>query len=194
MTRSLFVGGVRSGKSALSQRYAESLGKNCLYVATASSALAMHDNELQSRITAHQQQRHAQQHIQWRTCECPNLDFSTISLEDTDVVLIDCLGLWLGHCLYQAEQQSLASDQRHKSIEHSLETFLAHIQACPLPLIMVTSEVGLGMVPMHAQSREFCDWLGLVNQRVAHLCENVILVSCGLPLALKGVLPYFSEK
>ncbi len=186
MIKTLFVGGVRSGKSALSQRYAESLGKKCVYVATASSALAVEDTELQARILAHQKQR--QGHGQWRTCECPSLDFSAIAFNDADVVLIDCLTLWLGHILYKEQNNAFSAEQRQIVLEKALDKLVADIQNCPLPLIMVSSEVGQGIVPMQAQSRAFCDALGLVNQRVASVCEQVILVSCGLPLALKGTL------
>ncbi len=186
MATTLMVGGIRSGKSALSQRYAESIGRQCLYVATASSCLASADPALQARIAAHQAVRGAR----WHTYECPRLHLADLPVKNIDVVLIDCLGLWLAHLFYEAEQQALNAIQTEGMVEKAIESFISQVQTFPLPLIMVSSEVGQGILPMQAQSRAFCDGLGLINQRVAQICTEVILVSCGLPLALKGTLPY----
>ncbi len=187
MSSILFVGGTRSGKSGLGQQHAESLGERRLYVATACASplsakdshdlpeQAEKDAEMQKRIKAHQDARK----FGWQTFEAYGRDFSDIPTKDVDVVLIDCLTLWLSAQLFE-----------DKNVEHALQNLERFIQNCPLPLIMISSEVGQGIVPMGALSREFRDWHGLLNQRVARLCETVLLVSCGLPLALKGKVPY----
>ncbi len=186
MATTLVVGGIRSGKSALSQRYAESIGQQRLYVATASSRLAGTDPALQARIAAHQAMRGSG----WHTYESPRLHLADFPVKNIDVVLIDCLGLWLAHLFYEAEQQALNDAKTWDVVEKAIENFIYQVQNFSLPLIMVSSEVGQGILPMQAQSRAFCDGLGLINQRVAQICSEVILASCGLPLALKGTLPY----
>ncbi len=181
MRKILFVGGTRSGKSALAQRCAESLGQRCLYVATACSQNI--DDEMQERIATHQALRGKA----WQTWEAKEIgkrsgcDFSNIPMQDVDAILIDCLTLWLSAQLLEGQ-----------NIEHKVQALEQYITQCPLPLLMVSSEVGQGIVPTSTLAREFRDWHGMLNQRVAQVCDTVTLVSCGLPLLLKGKsLPVF---
>ncbi len=179
----LFVGGARSGKSALSLRYAESLGPRRLYVATA-PPWAQADAETKLRIEAHCAQRGAG----WHTWESPTLDFKQMpkaQLESVDVVLIDCLTFWLSNIMEkhaQVEDSDLA-------MRHCQEQLIDFLLQSPVPVVLVSNEVGQGIVPMSALGRSFRDWQGKVNQHMAQICSTVLLVSCGLPLALKGSVP-----
>ncbi len=178
----LFVGGTRSGKSTLALRYAESLGEKGLYIATAPALNSEHmDEETKERVLAHQAERGAH----WQTWEADTIDLLHAPLQNAHIVLLDCLTLWLSNALEQASQHSDMHAYMDSAMQR-LEHFISH---CPLPLVIVSSEVGQGIVPMSALARKFRDLHGTLNQRVARLCPRVLFVSCGLALALKGDVP-----
>ncbi len=173
MSSFLFVGGTRSGKSRLAELWAEHQGPNRLYIATAS----IEDDETKIRILQHQ----ARRGLGWQCLEAPY--FSPDMLKDiqTDVVLIDCLSMWLNN--------HMAKGHNDNEIHSLVENLAKWIHELNLPLAFVSSEIGLGMVPMSELARRYRDLHGQINQIIAQACQNVLFVSCGLPLVLKGQIP-----
>jgi adenosylcobinamide kinase/adenosylcobinamide-phosphate guanylyltransferase len=164
----LVTGGARSGKS----RYAESLitasPPPWIYVATAQAG----DAEMAARIAEHRKRRPAN----WTIVEVPHELAGAFSHIDGGVpVLVDCLTLWLSNRL-------LADADVEKETE-KLAGVLAHRSG---PLVLVTNEVGSGIVPDNALARRFRDAQGRLNQRMAALADRVVLVVAGLPLVVKG--------
>jgi adenosylcobinamide kinase / adenosylcobinamide-phosphate guanylyltransferase len=164
----LVTGGARSGKS----RYAESLitafPPPWIYVATAQAG----DAEMAARIAEHRKRRSAN----WTIVEVPHELAGAFSHIDEAVpVLVDCLTLWLSNRL-------LADADPEKETE-TLAGVLAHRSG---PLVLVTNEVGSGIVPDNALARRFRDAQGRLNQRMAALADRVVLVVAGLPLVVKG--------
>lgn len=176
MAHKLFVtGGCRSGKSSYAQRYAESAGKRRIYLAT-SQAL---DDEMRQRIRTHQESRGAG----WDTIEEPIevKDALVKAAMQADVVLLDCITLWVTNCL-MAEM----SDEEIFSRADDLARTFSEI---PCSVAIVSNEVGSGIVPEHALARRFRDLAGAVNQRIAAKADTVVLSVSGIPLAVKGTLP-----
>ena len=164
----LILGGARSGKSRYAQKLAESLGPRRLFIATAEAL----DEEMKERISRHVADRGAS----WETIEAP-LDINDRIREtasDDCVVLIDCLTLWLSNLMHA----SLDVDAR---IDELAET----LTESTTPLILVSNEVGMGIVPESALGREFRDAQGRLNQTVAAACDRVEFIAAGLPLTLK---------
>lgn len=165
----LVLGGARSGKS----RFAENLAHQpAHYVATAQAF----DDEMRTRIAAHQVQRGAR----WVTHEEPlNL---VAKLRELDVsgnfILVDCLTLWLSNVL-------LADMDCDAAVQKLVE----HLQNSTSRIVIVSNEVGLGIVPDNKLARRFRDVQGIANQRVAEVALNVVFMAAGLPLILKGPLP-----
>jgi len=164
----LVLGGARSGKS----RYAESLitaGKPpWTYIATAEPG----DEEMAARIKAHRQRRGSC----WRTIEAPR-EVVTVLVEERTPALIDCLTLWLSN-LVLADADI---DQEIKRLEQALLAREADV-------VLVANEVGLGIVPEYPLGRQFRDWQGVLNQRMAAQADRVVLMVAGLPLVVKGSL------
>ena len=170
--RVLVLGGQRSGKS----RYAEELvitsGLAPVYLATAASG----DGEMRDRIALHRARRGEG----WRTVEEP-LDLAGALARETGEgfhVLVDCLTLWVSNLL--------AAD---RSLDDETSRLLEVLVRVTGPVVFVTGEVGLGIIPANALSRRFAGALGLVNQRVASVVDRVVLVAAGLPLILKAEQP-----
>ncbi|RBP48592.1 bifunctional adenosylcobinamide kinase/adenosylcobinamide-phosphate guanylyltransferase [Arenicella xantha] len=168
----LILGGARSGKS----RYAEQCAiqavnqsqtdRSLSYIATAKAG----DAEMANRIADHQARRDAR----WQLIEAhTDLADALSSTGSNSVVLIDCLTLWLSNCLHQECWQT----ERAK--------FLKSVSECEQSVIMVSNEVGSGIVPLGELSREFVDQSGWLHQELAQRCSQVDLVVAGLPLSLK---------
>jgi adenosylcobinamide kinase/adenosylcobinamide-phosphate guanylyltransferase len=164
----LVLGGARSGKS----RYAESLIAGFpppwLYVATGEAR----DDEMAARIAAHRARRGAD----WRALEVPrDLAGALAALEAGGAVLVDCLTLWLSNLMLANAEIEAESDR--------LDDALAQARG---PIVLVSNEVGLGIVPDNALARRFRDAQGRLNQRVAGRADRVVLMVAGLPLVVKG--------
>jgi adenosylcobinamide kinase/adenosylcobinamide-phosphate guanylyltransferase len=175
----LILGGARSGKSrfaerSVHQRVNESIATHApIYIATATAG----DTEMQARIAAHQQQRTAQENLQWHTVEVP------IRLADAlrefnspeQIILVDCLTLWLSNCLHRGD----LCWKRERA------DFLALMPEFSGQLILVSNEVGQGVVPMGELSRRFVDEAGRLHQDLAALADRVVFCIAGLPQVLK---------
>jgi adenosylcobinamide kinase / adenosylcobinamide-phosphate guanylyltransferase len=162
------LGGARSGKS----RYAEGLVMDgtppWVYVATAEA----HDSEMAARIAEHRHRRDGR----WRTIEAP-LDLpGAIAAHGNDgqAVLIDCLTLWLSNVML-AGHDLVAEQQR----------LVAALRKAGGPVVVVSNEVGFGIVPDNALARKFRDAQGRLNMQVAAIADRAVLIAAGLPLILK---------
>lgn len=168
--RTLILGGIRSGKSALAEAEAAACDRPVVYVATATAG----DGEMADRITRHQQRRPDD----WGLDEEPLALGSVLARHRgaAPCLLVDCMSLWLGNLL-GAEEGVLARER---------EAFLAQLEGYPGPMVIVSNEVGLGVIGMDALTRRFCDELGWLNQALAQRCDRVMLSVAGLPQMLKG--------
>lgn len=166
----LVLGGAASGKSRFAQELAERQAGSLLYVATARAG----DEEMAGRIARHRRGRGER----WRTLEAP-LDLTVVvpAAVGHGAVLVDCVTLWLTNLLLAGESPA--------DVWPSVEAFLAVLAGLPAPIILVSNEVGQGIVPEHALARTFRDLAGQVNQRLAARADSVWLVTAGLPLQLK---------
>lgn len=182
--RELIFGGARSGKSVLAEKRAVESGQRVVYVATAQAL----DGEMQRRIAHHQARRPAD----WGLVETPLELPSTLARHaapDT-CLLVDCLTLWLSNLLFAGQAATQAEAGQAVDcplLRGGIRTLLDTLPRLPGTVIMVSNEVGWGIVPMAPVPRLFADEQGRLNQQVAALCERVTLVAGGLPLTLKDV-------
>ena len=171
----LVLGGVRAGKSAFAQRLASS-GKRVLVVATAEAG----DAEMAARIAAHQASRLPE----WTTLEAA-VDVADALMhvaDGYDTVLLDCLTLWVSNLLLRAPDPASAGE----AIAAQAEALLALQRRSDVNWVVVSNEVGLGVIPPSELGRAYEDALGRVNQMFAAQADAVYFMAAGLPLQLKG--------
>lgn len=164
----LVLGGARSGKSRLAEELAARRKGPLVYIATAEAW----DDEMDTRIAQHKARRDSR----WNSVEAPlgiAEELQAVPV-DTGAVLVDCLTLWL-------------SNQMHAGgdIEGETENLLGALGAARCPVILVSNEVGLGIVPENKLARDFRDRQGRLNQQVAAIADHVVFTAAGLPLILK---------
>ena len=166
----LILGGARSGKSRLAEKLAKDRNLSVIYVATAQAL----DAEMQQRIQHHQQQRPAT----WKLCEEPIfLADQLLKLDrENQVILVDCLTLWLTNLLLTEDQNLL---------EQQLEKLLNVLTRLKSEIILVSNETGLGVVPMGEISRKFVDEAGRLHQALGKIAHKVIFCVAGFPMILK---------
>lgn len=163
----LVTGGARSGKSRFAEGETLKFAPQAIYIATGQAF----DSEMDARIAAHRARRGPE----WTTLDAPlDLCGALVQTDGQGPRLVDCLTLWLTNLMlaerdWEAEAARLAAVL---AVQHS-------------PVVLVTNEVGGGIVPENALARAFRDAAGLLNQRVAQAADGVFLVACGLPLRLK---------
>lgn len=164
----LVLGGARSGKSRHAQQLAESIAERRIFIATAEAF----DDEMRERIARHQADRDAS----WRTVEASILLAEAILEHDADaqVLVVDCLTLWLSNLLLADYDLEAAADG-----------LAGVVQSVSVPIILVSNEVGYGIVPDNALARRFRDAAGLLNQRLSAVCDATDLVIAGNPLRIK---------
>jgi len=169
----LVLGGARSGKTSFAERLAMGAGIRPAYLATAEAL----DAEMRERVETHRRLRAAR----FETIEEPLA--LPLALEDAsarhDVILVDCLTLWITNLLGAGRDVAAAVEQ--------LSTSLARIEAARV--ILVSNEVGQGIVPDNPLARTFRDLSGSTHQRMAEICTDVYFVIAGLPMTLKGTPP-----
>ena len=161
----LVLGGARSGKSRYAERLITALPPPWIYVATAQA----HYTEMAERIAAHRARRDAW----WRTIEAPH-DVASALVADEGPVLVDCVTLWLSN--------RMPADADMDAEIAGLE---AALDACLGPVVLVSNEVGFGIVPDNALARRFRDLQGHLNQRLAARADRVVLVVAGIPVMVK---------
>lgn len=166
----LVLGGARSGKTGFAERLAMRAGESPLYLATAQAL----DAEMRERVRLHQQQRHKR----FATLEEPIALTTALkaAAKSHDVILVDCLTLWITNLLGTNHDVAAAVEE--------LATTLPMIESSQV--ILVSNEVGLGIVPDNPLARTFRDLAGAAHQRLAQICTEVHFVVAGLPMTLKG--------
>jgi adenosylcobinamide kinase/adenosylcobinamide-phosphate guanylyltransferase len=166
------TGGCRSGKSRYALDYANRHFSKKLYFATCEVI----DEEMAQRVEQHRKMRGPE----WQTIEEP-LEIVE-KLEDywdrADVILLDCITLWLSNLLMKWDKDS--------KIMNEVERLVDHVKYSATPLMIVSNEVGMGIVPADPLSRRFRDLSGTINQRIAEVANTVILMVSGIPIFLKG--------
>lgn len=170
MPTTLVLGGARSGKTAHAQQRAESIAapmhRRLVMIATAQAF----DDEMTDRIARHQ----ADRDDRWITVEAPlDLIGAIAALVAEDVAVVDCLTLWVSNLMASAGD-----------IEAAFDRLVEAVVACPADLLLVSNEVGWGIVPDNAMARAFRDHAGRLHQRLAKIAEETVLIVAGLPLRL----------
>lgn len=164
----LLLGGAASGKSAFAEALVSETERRQIYIATAQGF----DNEMKEKISQHQAMRGED----WHTIEAP-LDPSPALAAATrdEIVLLDCATLWLTNVMLAELPWEKETDR-----------FLDALRNCAAPVVVVSNETGMGIVPDHPLGRAFRNAQGRLNQRLANQADRVALVVAGLPLSLKG--------
>lgn len=166
--KTLILGGARSGKSRHAEVLASAIEGSPVYIATARPG----DAEMAARIATHRERRGEE----WTTIEeALHLPAALEQASHPDsIILVDCLTLWLSNLLLA-----------ERDCEAAIANLIDVLEDCPGQIILVSNEVGLGIVPENELARRFRDIAGIANQRVAEICDEVVLVTAGLPLVLK---------
>jgi adenosylcobinamide kinase/adenosylcobinamide-phosphate guanylyltransferase len=180
----LVTGGARSGKSSFAEDMIRSLGDNILYIATATGF----DDEMKERISRHRQQRPSS----WETLEAFR-DFDktlTGMLKGRDAVLLDCMTIMVSNIMLQKamDWEELSVDdinEVEKEVTGQVGTLLSIIRESDIPFILVTNELGMGVVPPYALGRAVRDIAGRVNQQIARAADEVFLCVSGIPVKIK---------
>lgn len=180
----LILGGQKSGKSRHAELQAaawlaQAPTQRAVLIATAQA----HDTEMAARIARHQSDRAARV-PQLQTVEEPlALAHAIASLSTPQtLVVVDCLNLWLTNLLMPMQSEKAKSSAE---VAREVAALQAALAQAPGPVIMVSNEIGLGLIPLAPAVRQFVDELGLLNQALAQSCQQVLLMAAGLPLALK---------
>lgn len=174
----LILGGARSGKSQYAEQLATQMGEQVLYIATAEAK----DDEMAARIKAHRLARPAR----WQTLETPrNVGPSLAALDQRpDVLLLDCLTLLVTNIILALEARPEAEIEA--AVRAEIEAIIAAQAALEAPLIVVSNEVGLGVVPPYPLGRLYRDVLGRANQHLAARADSVLFMVAGIPMTVKG--------
>jgi adenosylcobinamide kinase/adenosylcobinamide-phosphate guanylyltransferase len=173
------LGGARGGKSSYAQRMAEELGgPDVLYIATAEAL----DDEMKTRIAVHRADRPRE----WRTLEAPSLLSAPLAerTKGARVVLVDCMTMLASNAMLSVDAEA-HPDQAEAAVEGEVDALLTAVAASEATWIVVTNEVGLGLVPPNPLGRLYRDGLGRANQTLATAADEAILMVAGLPLRLK---------
>ena len=182
MTRTFILGGARSGKSAQAQNIAAASGKEVIYLATAQSG----DCEMAARIAYHREHRDPS----WKTVEVPIFLGDAISRwsRPDRVLLVDCLTVWLSNLLFSEDRQypQIGIIEAPACFEMQRTAFLHSLEAPGGDIVLVSNEIGMGIIAQGAVSRWFVDEAGRLNQAVAARCERVLWVAAGLVMTMKA--------
>ena len=174
-TTYLILGGARSGKSRYAEKIAIESDKEVIYIATAN----VFDNEMEERVEQHKNDRPKH----WRTIEEPIAlaDSLQTNSKPNRVILVDCLTMWINNLLMQEDQSLLDSEVK------KLRTVLNSLTGT---VILVSNEVGMGIIPMGELSRKFVDESGRLHQQLGQKVDHVLLMVAGLALEVKGKKPF----
>jgi len=178
-TVTFVLGGVRSGKSRFAQRSASGSG-SVVFIATAKAS----DPEMELRIERHRKDRP----VGWQTLEVPvDLDVAISSLQDPNqFAVVDCLTIYLANVMSKAQGQESV-------IKEHTERLCSALKQMKASIILVSNEVGSGVHASTPIGRFYCDLLGELNQRVAALADNVVMMVAGIPVLIKGTLPIAAQ-
>ena len=173
----LILGGARSGKSDYAEKLAAQIGERVLYIATAEAR----DEEMAARIEIHRLARP----VRWQTLEAPrNVGAALASItEQPDVLLFDCMTLLVSNIVLAMEVDP--PEVVEAAVRAEVEALVSAHQQLRVPLIVVSNEVGLGLVPPYPLGRVYRDVLGRANQTLAALADRVLFMVAGLPMTVK---------
>lgn len=182
MSSVLITGGARSGKSRFATELAAGLGDRVLFVATATAG----DDEMRRRIEQHQRERPPA----WRTLETPVAvgERTAAVIGDAEVVIVDCLTMLVSNLLGQSTDPTngeIDDAAAETAVYREIEAIGDCIRGSRAKFIIVSNEVGLGIVPANAMSRVYRDLLGKANQAIAEIVDEVYLLVAGQPLRIK---------
>nr|WP_255714084.1 bifunctional adenosylcobinamide kinase/adenosylcobinamide-phosphate guanylyltransferase [Pelagibacterium xiamenense] len=170
----MILGGARSGKTSLAEQIALRAGKRPAYLATAEAL----DDEMAERVAAHQRMREGRFDTIEEPMELAEAIFA--AAQDHDVILVDCITLWITNLL-----------SMERDVAEEVEILVDTLDAIEdTRLIIVSNEVGLGIVPDNALARTFRDLTGSAHQRLAEICRHVYFVVAGIPMVVKGEAPW----
>jgi len=184
----LVTGGARSGKSRYAEQFASYGSTKGYYIATAQAF----DQEMRERIALHRIQRGNESFL-WETWEAPlqltvclesirkHIEDHTVT--EQPVILIDCMTIWLSNWFMELDVENTGSEK----LLEVIHSFLQYLKEFPYAVVIVSNEVGSGIVPMNRLSRLYRDEAGRLNQRIAELANKVFLVTAGIPLELKSL-------
>lgn len=181
----LILGGARAGKSTYAEQLVTGYGPRVVYIATAEAK----DKEMRARAEAHR----ARRPTTWTTLEAPtDIGAALLSLRPSaDAILLDCLTLLVTNLVlrHSGEEEMVdpaVEEAADASVAAEIEAMLMAQARLDLPLVVVSNEVGLGLVPPYPLGRLYRDVLGRANQQLAAAADRVYLVVAGLPMTLKG--------
>lgn len=169
----LVIGGCRSGKSSHALGLADAIpGSRKIFIATSVPT----DPEMENRVTRHRQERGNL----WKTVEEPLEIADTIDRlsENSDVILVDCLTLWTSNLMFNNLGQP--------AIELNLQSLISSLDRSHCPVILVSNEVGAGIVPENTLARQFRDMAGFINQQIAAVAHEVVWMVAGIPVKIKS--------
>ena len=173
------LGGARSGKSSYAERLAKESGKSVTFLATAQAL----DGEMSARIQKHQSERPKH----WQTLEIPVRIAAHVKEIKSEIVILDCITLLVSNLLMQFVKDDLVDETLFmQSVQKEMEDLCLTIRESDQHWIIISNEVGLGLVPPYQMGRVYRDWLGWANQRVAKEAENVFFMVAGIPIVVKG--------
>jgi adenosyl cobinamide kinase/adenosyl cobinamide phosphate guanylyltransferase len=170
----LLLGGVRSGKSAAAVRLAATTGRAVTFVATSQPG----DGDMRRRIARHRSERPSA----WATIEAPEWPGRAVRQVGDSVIIVDCVTVWVSNLLLRLD--ALSDDAVEAEIDAQVDDLLAARESGAGQLIVVSNEVGLGVVPPYPLGRRFRDLLGHVNRRLAAEATEVTLMIAGIPVPI----------
>ena len=180
----LVTGGARSGKSTFAEEIAKKVGSRILYIATSTAC----DDEMKSRIERHREQRPSN----WDTIEAYK-DFDTVfgsRLADTDAVLLDCVTIMISNIMLEKamDWEEICQEEINRvenSAKNEIEKLINLAKGADIPFIIVTNELGMGVVPPSKLGRAIRDIAGRANQILAKAADEVYLCVSGIPVRIK---------
>ena len=166
----LVTGGARSGKSVFAEKRTKQLGSSLIYIATSEVI----DSEMKKRVEEHQARRGSE----WQTLHAPiNLTEALIETDGKGPCLVDCLTFWLNNLIFHDED-----------IDAATKELITVLNERSDPVVLVTNEVGSGIIPENALARRFCDEAGRLNQTISQIADEVYVSISGIPLQIKPKL------
>ena len=174
----LITGGARSGKSSHALRLAEETGRSVTFLATAQAL----DEEMSARIQKHR----AERPVDWETLEVPFGIASQVAQIRTQVVILDCITLLVTNLIMQYVKEDLVEEKPYMcAVQKEIDELITIISESTCEWLIVSNEVGLGLVPPYQMGRVYRDALGWSNQQLARMADKVIFMVSGIPMVVK---------
>jgi adenosylcobinamide kinase / adenosylcobinamide-phosphate guanylyltransferase len=174
----LILGGARSGKSSYAQRLAEETGKPVTFLATAQAL----DEEMTARIQKHRLERPAT----WQTLEVPMNVASCLGQIESNIVILDCVTLLINNLMMQFVENDLVEEAPFMAaVQREVDELIAALRKKEQDWLVISNEVGLGLVPAYQMGRAYRDAIGWANQALAREADKVIFMVAGIPTTIK---------